>query len=90
MSSDFKNKYNFLNDDFWQDFIAKNYKKPLDKILFSLNQKLELDSGILANQLKARQIIETKIPSWQNHKNLIFPKQLSCLLYTSPSPRDPT
>ncbi len=77
MSSDFKNKYNFLNDDFWQDFIAKNYKKPLDKILFSLNQKLELDSGILANQLKARQIIETKIPSWQNHKNLIFPKQLS-------------
>ena len=77
MSTDFKNKYNFLNDEFWQDFIAKNYKNPIDKLLFSLNQKLEVDSGILANQLKARQIIETKIPSWQNHKNLIFPKQLS-------------
>ena len=77
MSTDFKNKYNFLNDEFWQDFISKNYKNPVDKILFSLNQKLEVDSGILANQLKARQIIETKIPSWQNHKNLIFPKQLS-------------
>ena len=77
MSTDFKNKYKFLNDEFWQDFIVKNYKKPLNKLLFTLNQKLAVDSGILANQLKARQIIETKIPSWQNHKNLIFPKQLS-------------
>ena len=77
MYTDFKNKYNFLNDEFWQDYIVKNYKNPLDKLLFSLNQKLEVDGGILANQLKARQIIETKIPSWKNHKNLIFPKQLS-------------
>ena len=77
MYNEFKKKYNFLNDEFWQDFIVKNYKNPLDKLLFSLNQKLEIDSGILANQLKARQIIETKIPSWQNHKNLIFPKQLN-------------
>ena len=44
MSTDFKNKYNFLNDKFWQNFIVKNYKNPLDKILFSLNQKLEIDS----------------------------------------------
>ena len=77
MSTDFKNKYNFLNDEFWQDFIAKNYKNPIDKLLFSLDQKLEIDGRILANQIKARQIIETKIPSWKNHKNLIFPKQLS-------------
>ena len=77
MSTDFKNKYNFLKNDFWQDFIAKNYNTPLDKILFSLNQKLEVDSGILANQLKAKQIIETKVPSWKNHKNLIFPNQLN-------------
>ena len=34
MSTDFKNKYNFLNDEFWQDFIAKNYNNPIDKILF--------------------------------------------------------
>jgi len=77
MSADFKNKYNFLKNDFWQDFIAKNYNTPLEKILFSLNQKLEVDSGILANQLKAKQIIETKVPSWKNHKNLIFPNQLN-------------
>ena len=62
MSTDFKNKYNFLKDKFWQDFIIKNYQNPLDKLLFSINQKLEVDSGILANQLKARQIIETKYP----------------------------
>ena len=41
MSTDFKNKYNFLNDEFWQDFIVKNYKNPLDKLLFSLNQKID-------------------------------------------------
>ncbi len=77
MSTEFKNKYNFLNNEFWQDFILKNCKNPLDKILFSLNQKPEIDSIILANQLKARQTIETKIPSWQNHKKLIFPKPLN-------------
>ena len=32
-------------------FIAKNYNNPIDKFLFSLNQKLEIDGGILANQL---------------------------------------
>ena len=73
----FKNKYNFLNDEYWQNFITKNYKKPIDKILFSLNQKLDLDIRILANQIKARQIIETKIPSFKNYKNLIYPKQVS-------------
>ena len=65
-----KNKYNFLNDEYWQNFITKNYKKPIDKILFSLNQKIDLDIRILANQIKARQIIETKIPSFKNYKNL--------------------
>ena len=73
----FSNKYNFLNDEYWQNFITKNYKKPIDKILFSLNQKLDLDIRILANQIKARKIIETKIPSFKNYKNLIYPKQVS-------------
>ena len=58
MSTEFKNKYNFLKDEFWQDFITKNYKYPIDKILFSLDQKLKIDHEVLANQLKARQIIE--------------------------------
>ena len=77
MSTEFKNKYNFLKDEFWQDFITKNYKYPIDKILFSLDQKHKIDHEVLANQLKARQIIERKIPSWQNHKKLIFPRQIS-------------
>ena len=63
MSADFKEKYSFLSEKFWQDFILKNYKKPLDKTLLSLSKKVDIDSNILAHQLKARQVIETKIPS---------------------------
>jgi 16S rRNA G966 N2-methylase RsmD len=77
MSADFKEKYSFLSEKFWQDFILKNYKKPLDKTLLSLSKKADIDSNILAHQLKARQVIETKIPSWKEFNNLIFPKKIN-------------
>lgn len=77
MSADFKEKYSFLSEKFWQDFILKNYKKPLDKTLLSLSKKADIDSNILAHQLKARQVIETKMPSWKEFNNLIFPKKIN-------------
>jgi len=77
MSTDFKDKYRFLEQVFWQNFIHENYKKPLDKLLLSLNKKENIDRNILANQLKAKQDIEIKIPSWSEHNKLIFPKKIN-------------
>lgn len=77
MSADFKLKYNFLEDEFWKKFIEENYNKSLDKVLFSINKNKEIDSSILANQLKGKKIVEVKVPSWKKYKNIIFPPGLN-------------
>ena len=39
-------------------------------------------------QIAGRQAAAEKLPSWQAMDDILYPRHLSCLLYTSPSPRD--
>lgn len=77
MSKDYSLTYDFLKDEFWQKFIDENYNKPLDKVLFSIIKKYEIDIPTLANQLKGKKIANTKLPSWKKYNSLIYPSQVS-------------
>ncbi|MDB2368718.1 class I SAM-dependent methyltransferase [Flavobacteriales bacterium] len=77
MSADFKNKYHFLEDENWQDFILKNYIKPLDKVILSMNKGIGVDKNILANQLNGKLEVERKVPAWKDNMKLIFPKKIN-------------
>ena len=77
MSESLKDKYSFLEEEIWQDYVLENYKKPIVKLLFSLDKKIGIDNNILANQLNGKKEIETKIPSWKEHKKLIYPKKVN-------------
>ena len=76
MSEDYSLTYDFLKDEFWQKFIDENYNKPLDKVLFSIIKKYEIDIPTLANQLKGKKIANTKLPSWKKYNSLIYTKIL--------------
>ncbi len=45
--------------------------------MFSVSKQKDIDTSVLANQLHGKRIALSKIPSWHNQKNIVYPSKIS-------------
>lgn len=65
-----------LNTDL-KEFINNHLNKNINDIAFKKNPFPEYDWSWILNQIQAKKKAESKLPTWFNNKNVIFPNVLS-------------
>ena len=60
-----------------QEFIIKNTDQDAAKLSFAKNPFPEVDYKVLLNQIAARNKCKTKLPTWFNCVNCIYPSKIS-------------
>ena len=60
-----------------KDFIKANISENVEKLLLSSKTKGLANAKFIVEQIKARQKIKTKLPTWHTNFDLIMPKSIS-------------
>ena len=60
-----------------QDFINKNINQDIQKLSLQKNPFPEMDYKVILNQIEAKTKARTKLPTWFETDNIIFPSKIS-------------
>lgn len=60
-----------------QNFINKNINQDIQKLSLQKNPFPEMDYKVILNQIEAKTKARTKLPTWFNSENIIFPNKIS-------------
>lgn len=66
-----------MKQSYWIDFITQNLNNPIEKVIFSISKQKDVNGTLVANQLNGTRMAESKIPTYFNHKNILYPAKVN-------------
>jgi hypothetical protein len=69
--------YQFLLAEAIQDFITQNIEVEINRLALQKNKFPDTDYTAILNQIAAKQKAKSKLPTWFNAKNILYPSKIS-------------
>ena len=68
---------NLLSENKWKTLIAENEHRNVSVLALEWSKKADFPLQIILNQVKGRQIAKSKLPSWYQNSQIIYPDSIA-------------
>jgi hypothetical protein len=69
--------FNLLSENKWKTLIADNEHRNVSELALEWSKKADFPLQLMLNQIKGRQIAKTKLPTWYQNSQIIYPDSVA-------------